>query len=640
MITIDATGSTSGIDFEAYIRGGFLTGTTGTEAVLGDGTSFSGSTALYSYANGKYVLATGSFTYDINTHVVSGYINDLEFGTGSSAALTITGLDLVDPGYTAFFAAYREGASASPTALDTFGDSLDTGPQHFKGSGFTDVFTGTVFDDLIEGNGGDDRLGSGGGSDDIDGGDGIDTAIFADAESAYTVTRYDTGLITVTKGGETTTLKNVEKLEFDGGGSAIDTGGLTPVSVGRATIDATAMNGVDFTTYFADYFAGVQTNGTSGYHGGTEDAPYGYLNGDQVSFKYRVAGDTTGAFTNVVIMEGEEIAYDSLHYGGYPHGSISGTVDSLIFGTITGDEPESGPDLYTGYAAQIVISGLGIHDDPGAGGSSSTNPVPSLYYGIRAGDVDKIEGVLSTFAFDFIGSNGDDKFVGGLFDDNIDGGAGNDQLFGARGDDAIAGGLGDDALYGGFGNDSLMGGDGNDWISGDEGDDVIAGDKGDDLAYGGAGNDWLSGGKRWDKLYGGDGDDALFGDQGKDKLYGDAGNDYLSGGRGQDHLTGGLGADAFVFSNRLDSGKNKKSWDVIHDFNQDEGDQIDLSGLKGKLSFIGKDGFSADGDGEVRYSYKNKHTTLVKLDRDGDGGVDMKIKLDGKIALAEGDFIL
>ncbi len=620
----------------------------------GNPSAFSGSEALYSYVGGKYVLATGSFSYDISTHVVSGYVTDIEFGAGSSAAPTIAGLNLLDPGYTAFLSAYREGGNASPIVLNTFGDALDSGSQHFKGSAHADVFTGTVFDDLIEGNGGDDRLGGGGGNDEIDGGDGIDTAIFADIESAYTVVRYDSGLITVKKGTETTTLKNVEKLEFGGGGS-VDTGGLTPVAVARATIDASAMNGVDFTTYLSDYFAKVQLSGSSAYHGGTLDTWYpggpnpsmDYLNGDQVSFKFRPDGVTSGDYTSVVILAGQEIAYDRAHYwdqrpggGQYDHGSISGSVDALIFGSITGDQPVSGPDLYTGYTAELIISGLGLHDEPGAGGSGSANPVPSLYYGVNTGNVDKIEGVLSQYALDFIGSQGDDKFVGGLFDDYVDGGAGNDQLFGARGNDVIDGGLGDDVLSGGFGNDTLMGGDGNDWIAGDEGDDGIDGGKGDDIAYGGAGNDWMLGGKRWDKLYGGDGDDTLFGDQGKDKLFGDAGNDYLSGGRGRDVLTGGSGADTFVFSNRLDSGNKKKSWDVIRDFNQDEGDQIDLSGLKGELTFIGKDGFSADGDGEVRYSYKNKKATLVKLDRDGDGHVDMKIKLDGKIELTDGDFIL
>jgi Ca2+-binding RTX toxin-like protein len=603
MITIDISGATAGIDFEAYIRGGFLAGTTSGGFPVFDNNPMatSGEEIFISYgagASAKYALIHGSFEYSLVTHQITGTAESLELGVrgsgsfdgdgyfvGGSASLSITGLDLGNSFVQSFVAAYMAGSGASATDLDAFADALDAQPQHFIGSGFGDTYTGTAFDDIIKGNGGNDTLAGGGGNDKIYGGDGEDTVIFTGSAGDYVVKKYAGGMVTVSGGGETVTVRESEKLQF--ADTTLKVADLVEQS--RITIDARAMNGVDFDTYLVDYFAGVQTNGTSGYHGGTEDTymgnPAGYLNGDQVSFKYRDAGDTTGAFTNVVIMDGSELAYDSIHYGGYPHGSVSGTVDSLIFGTISGSEPVSGPELYTGYSAQIVITGLGIHDDPGAGGSTSTNPVPTLYYGIRGGDAAKIAGILAGYAQEFLGSSGDDVFTGGDFDDVINGNCGNDLL---------RGGAGEDEIYGGVGND---------------------------LLYGGADDDHLSGGGGRDTLFGGDGDD------------------YLAGDKGRDILFGGAGADSFAFLKKADSKSKQKAWDIIRDFSQDEGDQIDVSAFKGKFDFIGKNGkFSGDAK-EIKYSYK-KGATIVKLDSNADGKVDMKVKLTDKIALTEADFIL
>ncbi len=160
-------------------------------------------------------------------------------------------------------------------------------------------------------------------------------------------------------------------------------------------------------------------------------------------------------------------------------------------------------------------------------------------------------------------------------------------------------------------------------------DDVFTGTAFADLVEGRRGDDTVSGGL---------GDDELYGNGGRDVLSGDAGSDRLVGGKGKDKLHGGADADTFVFLSKGDSGRQKSLRDVIRDFSQDDGDKIDLS-FKSGLSFIGRDGFSGDG-GEVRYSYKDKSSTIVKVDLNGDGRVDMKIGLNGKIALTEGDFIL
>jgi Ca2+-binding RTX toxin-like protein len=77
------------------------------------------------------------------------------------------------------------------------------------------------------------------------------------------------------------------------------------------------------------------------------------------------------------------------------------------------------------------------------------------------------------------GTAGDEMLTGGAGNDTISGGAGNDLLFGGRGDDLLLGGPGDDTLVGGAGHDSLRGGDGDDTLSVDH----------QDAAEGGAGAD-------------------------------------------------------------------------------------------------------------------------------------------------------
>ncbi|SER97767.1 type I secretion C-terminal target domain (VC_A0849 subclass), partial [Pseudomonas sp. NFACC02] len=79
-----------------------------------------------------------------------------------------------------------------------------------------------------------------------------------------------------------------------------------------------------------------------------------------------------------------------------------------------------------------------------------------------------------------------------------------------------------------------------------------------------------------DSLLGGNGDDILFGQGGNDILNGGNGNDLLIGGKGNDTLTGGAGADTFAWKA---GDTNSGGFDVIKDFNSNEGDKLDLSDL-------------------------------------------------------------
>jgi hypothetical protein len=73
-------------------------------------------------------------------------------------------------------------------------------------SSFADKMNGYAGNDFIRGNGGND---------DLDGGSGVDTAAFAGARLAYTITPGSAGVITVTGPDGTDTLRNIEFAQFN-----------------------------------------------------------------------------------------------------------------------------------------------------------------------------------------------------------------------------------------------------------------------------------------------------------------------------------------------------------------------------------------------------------------------------------------
>ncbi|SMX27532.1 Bifunctional hemolysin/adenylate cyclase precursor [Pelagimonas phthalicica] len=182
-----------------------------------------------------------------------------------------------------------------------------------------------------------------------------------------------------------------------------------------------------------------------------------------------------------------------------------------------------------------------------------------------------------------IGGDGADSIFGNTGNDNLNGQTGADVMYGGSGNDFLWGGGGadSDTLHGDSGNDTLRGVGGNDALHGGTGNDNLQGDDGNDSLYGGEGNDTSTGGQGNDLLLGGAGNDRLHGDNGNDFLHGEGGNDTIVGGNGDDRingnsgddrLNGNAGADTFVFHGG--SGDDR-----IADFDPNEGDKIDLSGL-------------------------------------------------------------
>lgn len=121
-------------------------------------------------------------------------------------------------------------------------------------------------------------------------------------------------------------------------------------------------------------------------------------------------------------------------------------------------------------------------------------------------------------------------------------------------------------------------------------------------------------------------------------------DDFLFGKKGADTMTGGKGADHFIFSTG-DTGKTKATADLIKDFKPAEFDVIDISRYDGSSKQIGIQDFKFIGTkkfsktvGELRYEKVGSETHITG-DTNGDGKVDMMIRLSGKIDLTADHFI-
>jgi Ca2+-binding RTX toxin-like protein len=200
--------------------------------------------------------------------------------------------------------------------------------------------------------------------------------------------------------------------------------------------------------------------------------------------------------------------------------------------------------------------------------------------------------------------------------------------------DVVSGNGGDDTVNGGGGDDIIDGGSGDDTLDGESGDDILSGGSGDDTLDGESGDDILSGGS---------GDDALAGGSGDDVLNGGEGNDELTGGTGADLLIGGGGADRFIFGEVAES--PAQAPDLVFDFNAEQGDQIDVSGIDAisgtteidEFIFVGDDAFSGSA-GELRF-VDDGTDGLLEGDVNGDGTADLTINLLGVTSLSGDDII-
>ena len=223
------------------------------------------------------------------------------------------------------------------------------------------------------------------------------------------------------------------------------------------TIDASALTSVDYATYLAGYFAAMTTTtkgATTYYDSVYYDlgmGPNTYYTGSQTGVRYD--GSTNNA---QVLMEGEAMQYDGID--GVSHGSYSGSVDSVTFGYYDGNTTFAQIDgvarsTIIGVIEGLVVSGLDISAEVGAGGADSGNDFYDLMTALRDGNsatlgadaIAKLYEFFGSQAQHFIGSDGNDSYVGTKFGDKIDAGLGLDTLDGGKGKDVFVFDLGDSA---------------------------------------------------------------------------------------------------------------------------------------------------------------------------------------------------
>lgn len=156
------------------------------------------------------------------------------------------------------------------------------------------------------------------------------------------------------------------------------------------------------------------------------------------------------------------------------------------------------------------------------------------------------------------------------------------------------------------------------------------------------GADTIVGGGGNDQLYGFQGNDTLKGGKGDDVLHGYQGHDVLMGGEGRDFLIGGQRADLFVYSKTDESVVGSSQRDIIVDFNQSQGDQIDLHEIDADTTIDGDQAFhlgSWGTAGALRVLTNEPGHRILQGDVNGDSAADFEIQITGTPTLVDGDFI-
>ena len=489
---------------------------------------------------------------------------------------------------------------------------------------------GSTGNDTLIGNAADNLLQGLGGADAYDGGAGFDTVSYL-AASALIQLNLETGIGTGDAQGDTfISIESILGTNFDD----VITGDATANSISGGA-GADTINGGD---------------GNDTLVGGAQND---IING--------------GAGNDLIL---GELGVDILNGGEGDDKVLGGNRDDQLFGEAGNDKlfAGNGNDYVEGGDGQEIIRG-GDQDDTLYGGNGDDTIFGGTgrdtIYGEDGNDL-----IFARGGFDIVfGGDGDDTIDAGLQADTIDGGAGADTIVGGSGTDTVSfqtatsgvslslitGGTvgdaegdtysgienvtgsdysdeinttddantiragdgndivnalgGNDSLFGEEGADTLNGGAGNDNMFGEEGNDTVSGDDGNDFIDGGDGTDTLNGGSGLDTINGGDGNDILNG--GED-------GDLLTGGDGADTLTGGDGVDIFVFS----AGESLVgAEDTITDLAG--GEQIVIN----MHTFVGTSAFTGTGNLEVRYT--SGTTTLIEIDRDGDGVADEAISITG-----------
>jgi Ca2+-binding RTX toxin-like protein len=621
VIVIDASGA-DGMDFEAFIRGGFTSDVEGAGMPTFDNKSgqFAGKEMFLGYgadAASKYVFAHGDLQYSFGTHTVAGTINTIEYGTrgggsfdgngyfiGGNAQLKISGMELFNavPNNGAeeieieangpvhnFALAYMYGKAASADRLNKYADALDNYAQKFIGSSKTDFYAGTVFADTISGGGGDDVFGATKGNDTIDGGADLDQVVFSGNRADYDVTKQEDGSYTIAlkDGNGMTTLKKVEFAAFSD---------VTLDTVRGVELPGRPPQGVSLSK--SSVLENAKVGDAIGVFSATdpENKELTFSLVDDAGGLFEISGSTLRVKGNLDYETSKDHKVRI---------KVSDADGHIVFEdfSISVENSDEGPQ-------NILISKSII---------SETAEV-----GTRVGMLSAEDPEKGAVTYSLTGN------PGGYFALTADG-----KLTLAKRLDYEKAQSHTLTIQA---KDS----------TGQATTQTIKIDVGDVLEArnGTARNDVMTGKIGKDKLSGGAGSDRLAGNGGDDKLYGGSGNDKLTGGQGADDLWGGSGADTFIFKSIKETTVSSIGRDTIFDFSTGQRDKIHLSSidanaLKGgnqAFSFIGTKAFAGKA-GELRYE-KAKSDTYIYGDVNGDKVADFAIHLDDRVNLTKSYFVL
>jgi Ca2+-binding RTX toxin-like protein len=516
-------------------------------------------------------------------------------------------------------------------------------------------------------------------------GDGIDDLIIGADRGDDGGT--DAGEAYVILGRAGTTRSDIDVTSLAASDGFIIRGDSTGDRAGRSVSAAGDVNndGID------DLVVGAFFEDTGGFRAGASYIIYGNRNFGAINGT--ASGETLTGTAGADRLNG--FAGNDVLDGGAGADTLAGGADSDIYvvdnaGDVVTEAANEGNDrVETDLASYTLPDNVEDLEYTGAGAfTGNGNGLGNIIVGGGLGDAingndgdDTLGGEAGNDTLN--GGNGSDRLIGGTGADTMNGGAGNDRLIVDNAGDVANGGDGVDTVdfstagltyaiagdveivrnvsggdltitlnglhnsYAGSetGVDTVFGGDGQDTLYGRGGNDQLNGEGSNDYLFGGAGADTLAGGDGVDLLNGGTENDNLAGGAGNDEIYGEAGDDVLFGSSGADLLHGGAGADLFYFAALTDSGTTRATSDFIRDFNQAQGDRIDLSaidamagGTDEAFSFIGTAAFTGVA-GQLRAELIAGET-VVSGDINGDGVADFMIRIDGGFTLTAADFVL
>ena len=442
-----------------------------------------------------------------------------------------------------------------------------------NGSGGQDILTGNGGNDTLNGGDGRDTMNGGLGNDVLTGGFGNDTFVFDVTDPGQdTVTDLSAGDIVQLIGFGYLSISDAEgRLVQDGNDVVFNDQGVTILFEGVSIADV--VNALNLPNVVNGNENDNNLDGTDGFdivNGfGGDDVLHGFADADQLN-----GGDGN----------------DSLYGDDGADDLNGGAGDDTLYVDFS-DTYDGGEGVDTVILVPLNENGFSI--------DLATRNVEIVF----ASNLDDIlDGTRALTSIELNGLSGNDELTGSDFSDRLFGGDGDDVVVGNAGDDFVEGGRGSDTITGGLGVDTLDGGSDDDTLFGGEGDDVLLGGNGNDTLNGENGFDFLDGGSGTDTLLGGDGGDVLV------------------GGYDADILTGGGGTDVFTF-NIGDSLIGAE--DIITDMVA--GERL----VFGTHTFVGENDFSASGVFEVRYIAGP--TTIVELDRNGDGVADEAIQITGEL---------